>query len=185
LRARGHSDQLLAADLIVTCLEGVPNLITREVFDRRRLKQRDRPVLALDLSVPRAIEPRVGELDNLLLYDMDDLAAVVERNQSDRQRALEETSGILVAEVHKYLALRSYAAVAPSLSGLRTRFETLREVVLDEVVGARSSPEQMRLAHELTRRLLDAALAEVKESFRKARSEEELEREYRRYMEGL
>lgn len=178
-------EEVPRADLLVTCLEGVPNLITQALFDRRRLNQRDRPMLALDLSVPRAIDPRAGELDNLLLYDMDDLAAVVERNQVDRERAVEETSGILVAEVHKYLSLRSYAAVAPSLSGLRTRFESLREMVLDEIAGARSSSDQMRLAHELTRRLLDAALAEVKDSFRKARSEEELEREYRRYLEGL
>ncbi|WP_419191952.1 glutamyl-tRNA reductase [Engelhardtia mirabilis] len=178
-------EQIARADLVFVCVDGGGHVITREMVAATRPKRRDRPLLIVDLSVPRGVEPKVAELRGLLYYDLDDLAAVVEKNRLERQRASDATSNILVAEVHKFLSLRSYAAAAPAIAQMRERFELVRDAVIDESVGETSTPEQMRLAHELTRRLLDVALGQVKESIRHVRSAEDLESEYRRFLDQL
>ncbi|MBI1382973.1 MAG: glutamyl-tRNA reductase [Planctomycetaceae bacterium] len=168
-------------DLVVACVDGAGKLIGADQFPRR-MQTRDRPLLAIDLSVPRAIDAAVAKRSGLLYYDLDDLARVVDRNQQERIRATAGSHEILVAEVHKYLSLRSYAAAAPSIAELRARFDELREATLDEVLGAQSTPEDVRLAHELTRRLMDATLAHLKDTFKRARRPEDLDREYQRYL---
>jgi glutamyl-tRNA reductase len=172
-------------DLLVACIEAETPTIDLGSFDARSLRRRDRPLLVIDLSVPRAVAPGVAELDNLLLYDLDALQEVVQRNLSGRNEASDSSAGILVGELHKFLALRTYASFSPAIAAMREQFERSRDEVLDAVSGAQSSPESVRLAHELTKKLLDVALDSMKQGARHARSEESLSDEYRRFLENL
>jgi hypothetical protein len=83
--------------------------------------------------------------------------------------------------------LRELCPAAAFLCGvlLRERFEKARDEVLDQVAGAKSSPDAVRLAHELTKKQLDIALDSMKQGARQTRSEESLEDEYRRFLENL
>ena len=176
---------LSESDVVVTCIEGAGSEVAADLFDRRALRRRDRPVLAIDLSVPRAIERAVAKLPNVLLYDLDDLQKVVARNREGRGQALEESSGILVAELHKFLALRAYASFTPAITAMRERFEKVRDEVLDSVAGARSDKRDLQIAHEMCRKLLDVALDQMKEGARATSSEDAVQREYRRFLAGL
>ena len=173
------------SDVVVTCIEGTGSEVGVEAFDRRALRRRDRPLLAIDLSVPRAIDRRVAKLPNVLLYDLDDLQRVVATNRVGRDDALEESSGILVAELHKFLALRAYASFTPAITAMRERFEKVRDEVLDSVAGARSDKKDLQLAHEMCRKLLDVALDQMKEGARATSSEDAIHREYRRFLASL
>lgn len=179
------SDATGTADLLVACVEAGEFAVTPAHFDRRALRRRDRPMLVIDLSIPRAVDPRVAELANVLLYDLDDLAKVVHENERVRTLAVEGTAEILVAELHKFLAGRAYAALSPAITAMRRRFEEVREQALDAVAGSRDDERSVALANELTKRLLDVALTEVKEGVRSARSEVALEREYARFLDLL
>jgi glutamyl-tRNA reductase len=186
--ARSHGlDELrgsiAASDLVVACVDGASARIDEELFERRELKKRDRPMLVIDLSVPRAVAPEVAKLPNLLLYDLDDLGRVVAENKKGREGAADGSSEIVVAELHKFLALRTYAAFSPVIAEMRGRFEEAREELLDKIAGARSDPKEVQLAHELTKKLLDIAMNQLKEGARTTRSEEALVREYRRFLE--
>jgi len=172
-------------DMLVACIEAETPTIGIDAFDERNLRRRDRPLLVIDLSVPRAVAPGVAELDNLILYDLDVLQEVVQKNLSGRGEAGDSSAGILVGELHKFLALRTYAAFSPAIAAMREQFERSRDEVLDQVSGAQSSPESVRLAHELTKKLLDVALDSMKQGARHARSEESLSDEYRRFLENL
>ncbi|MEY2784730.1 MAG: hypothetical protein RL277_934 [Planctomycetota bacterium] len=173
------------ADLVVSCVEAETPLVTPASFDRKLLSRRDRPMVVIDLSVPRSVAREVRELDNLLVYDMDDLQRVVEENLRLRGDAGDATSSILIAELHKFLALRTYASFTPAIAAMRERFQSVREEVLDNLTHGKAAPESIQIAHELTKRLLDAALDSMKEGARNARSEESLDREYRRFLENL
>jgi glutamyl-tRNA reductase len=173
------------SDVVVTCVEGAPVQLDEQAFDPRALRKRDRPLLAIDLSVPRAIDPAVARLPNVLLYDLADLQKVVQANREGRAEAIEGTAEILVSELHKFLALRAYASFSPAISAMRERFERVREEVLDAVAGARTDRKDIEIAHELARRLLDVALDQMKEGARATSSEEVLDREYRRFLESL
>lgn len=180
------AEQIARADLVVACVEaGSPPVDTRH-FDKRAVSRRDKPLLVLDLSVPRAVAPEVATLDaNLLVYDLDDLQRIVRENERGRADAAEGTTAILVAEIHKYLTSRTYSAFTPAIADLRRRFEEIRESTLDAHAGARNDPREVQLAHELTKRLLDAALEQMKASARSVRSEEALQAEYRRFLDNL
>lgn len=172
-------------DLIVACVEGQSAFIDASLFDRRTIKRRDKPLLVIDLSVPRAVAAEVAKIDsNVFVYDLDDLSRVVNENEKGRRLSADDTNEILVTELHKFLSLRTYASFSPAIAVLRERFEKMREDTLDAVSGARSDPKDVQLAHELTRKLLDIALDQMKESARHTRSEEALEREYRRFLEN-
>ncbi len=172
------------ADLVFACVEG--GVIIEEAhLCHLRLARRDRPYLAVDLSVPRAIDPRLARLDNLFLYDLDDLTNVIQQNREMREAALMESTGILVGEVHKFLSLRRQADAAPLFRELGERFDALRDEVLDEICGEHSDEVQMRLAHELTKRLSDAAYRTLKQSLRSPTSSASLEAEFRLYRESL
>jgi glutamyl-tRNA reductase len=173
------------ADLVVTCVEGLSVSIDAQLLDVRVLRKRDRPLLAIDLSVPRAIDPGLAKLPNVLLYDLDDLQRVVHANRKGRDVAIEGTAEILVSELHKFLSLRAYASFTPAIAAMRERFERVREDVLDSVAGSRTDKKDIEIAHELTRRLLDVALVQMKEGARATSSEETLDREYQRFLQGL
>lgn len=179
-------ERIARADVVVACVEAGSPPIEARHFDRRAVSRRDKPLLVLDLSVPRAVAADVAKLDqNLLVYDLDDLQRVVRENERGRVDAVEGTTAILVAEIHKYLTSRTYSAFTPAIADLRRRFDEIRESTLDAHAGARSEPRDVQLAHELTKRLLDAALEQMKAGARSVRSEEALEIEYRRFLDNL
>ena len=177
------ADFLPKADVVFVCLDNSPNLVGVDAFDKKRLGRRDRPLVMVDLSVPRAVDPAVAKLKNVISYDMDDLAQVVESNRAERQQASEEAAPILLAEVHKFMSLRTYASFSPAIGRMRESFDKVREQELDEVAGDHASPEMVKLAHRLTRHLLDVALDQLKERAREAIEAETIDRAYQRFLE--
>lgn len=173
--------ELTSCDLVAVCVDGA-RVIHADHFKRAKLARRDAPLVALDLSVPRAIDPDASKLDGLLVYDLDDLATVVAQNRRGREQATEETSSMLLAEVAKYLARRRVARAAPVLSGLSERFDEVRRRFLAES-GIEGDDAANRLADELARRLLDAAFGAVKSGLREGAADEALDRAYRSYLE--
>jgi glutamyl-tRNA reductase len=169
------------ADVVVTCLDDAAGLIGPAAFDERSLRRRDRPTLVIDLSVPRAVQESVRDIDGVLLYDVDDLQPVVERNRRQRGDARAEADAILVGEVHKCLALRTYASFSPAIADLRSGFEAVREEVLDRVASGKATARELELAHALAKQLLDLSLAQMKEGARASRSEAALDRIYQRH----
>jgi glutamyl-tRNA reductase len=185
-RARPLDDLMPAisdTNMIIACVEGTTHLIGAEHFDRKVLSRRDRPLLVIDLSVPRAVDDAVRSIDNVLLYDLDHLQPVVAKNLKGRHEAAAESSSILVAEVHKFLSLRTFADFTPAITELRVRFEQGREEALDKIAGEHANAREIELAHEVTRRLMDVALAQMKDSARRTRSQEALDWEYQRFLD--
>ncbi|MEC8496075.1 MAG: glutamyl-tRNA reductase [Planctomycetota bacterium] len=179
-------DALLdAADIGVVCVDGAADLIGVNTFDRRKLGRRDQPLVLLDLSVPRAVQPDVGELDGVLLYDLDALLPIVEQNRSGRAQAMEDVGTILVSEVHKFLSLRMYANFSPAIEELKDLFDREREGLLDRVTGGQATPRELELAHAMEKKFLWLALEQMKQGARHTRSEEALDRAYRRFIDEL
>ncbi|MFT5284012.1 MAG: glutamyl-tRNA reductase [Planctomycetota bacterium] len=174
-----------SADMIVLCLDGAPNLLDLDKFDKRELKHRDRPLLIVDLSIPRVTSEAVADLEGILYYDMDDVSRVLAENQIERKAASDSASSMLVSEVHKYVSQQTYASFSPAINKLRSRFVEVADEVMDDVIGESASPEMMRLAAELSRRLLDVSLSQMKESARHAQPEEALSHEYRQFLDNL
>ena len=130
-----------------------------------------RPLLVVDVAVPRDVDPAVGRLDNVTLLDMDDLRAFAEAGVAGRRREVVHVREIIAEEVLRYQDEASARSVVPLVTALRDRAEELRQAELDryrrrldglderqrETVEAITRGVVNKLLHEPTIRLKDAA----------------------------
>ena len=98
-------EQNLPSVDVLLCSTGAGNYLLhpaqiRQALDRRR----NRPVLLIDISVPRNLDPAIGRLDNVFLFDIDDLASIAEANQQERQREAQRAEALIEVEVERFMA---------------------------------------------------------------------------------
>jgi glutamyl-tRNA reductase len=169
-------------DVVVACVEAPEPVLRARDLASIRWPQRDLPKIFVDLSVPRAIEPEVSGLNDAFVFDLDALQAVVTQHLGDRLAEVERAERIVLEEARKFLALRVYAALSPSVTELAERFERARRDWAEAHRG-RGSQDLDAASEELSRHLLAIALSQMKAGARRTQSEIALERSWRRYRE--
>jgi len=119
-------DLLLAsADVVLTCTGA-----ERPILDGRRMKavmkrRKYRPLFLVDIAVPRDVEPSVAEIDNVYLYNVDDLEAVSAEHLANRQSEAKKAEALVEATVREALARDKAAAIGPTLKAVRDRAEAV------------------------------------------------------------
>ncbi|MGH9934605.1 MAG: glutamyl-tRNA reductase, partial [Blastocatellia bacterium] len=89
---------------ILICSTGAPNYLIRSDHVRRALeRRRNSPMLLVDISVPRNIDPEIGRLDNAFLFDIDDLESIAEANRAERKREALRAEEIIEAEAEQFV----------------------------------------------------------------------------------
>ncbi len=153
-------DRLLPEhDLLVACTASGQAVVTHAMLNQALTRRRRRPLFALDLSVPRNIEPKASELKDLFLYTIDDLHGIIEKNQQKRQDSLRQAMTLIESEVmafERWLHLHDSSA---TLKQLRQRAQIERDILLEQAraqIAAGRSPEDVlqRFGHRLVNRLL-------------------------------
>src|ERR687890_1448176 len=134
----GALEETLAQADIVICSTGAREyIITPELAERARAARKNRPAFFIDISVPRNVDPAVARLDNLFVFDVDDLEAVVASNIREREREAERAELIVESEVMQFQqALRSLD-LGPTVAALRGK--------LDEIARAELKRQRNRL----------------------------------------
>jgi len=143
---------------ILIASSGAPFYILRKDQMRRVLEvRRNRPVFLIDIAVPRNIEPAVNELDNVFLYDIDDLQRVVDANLGERRRRAELAERIIAEETERLLARLKTREVVPTIVGLQEQLEQIRqaEIARHRARLAGLTPEQEEALDSLTRSILN------------------------------
>ncbi len=143
---------LVDADVVISCTGAQRHLITREDVQAAMKKRRGKPMFLIDISVPRNIEPRAGELESVYLYDIDDLQAVVDRNLGSRKEAARAAEEIVEAEVSQYRITLGGARAAPVVRSLVRKAERVREGEVQRTVekfGDYPEEQQQRLRSAL------------------------------------
>jgi glutamyl-tRNA reductase len=121
---------------IVIASSGAPHyIIVRDDMKKVLEARRNRPMFLIDIAVPRNIEPTVNELDNVFLYDIDDLQKVVETNLKGRMSSAEEAEAIIREEVERMLARLKTREVVPTIVSLQEQLERLRLAELARMRG--------------------------------------------------
>jgi glutamyl-tRNA reductase len=112
---------------IVIASSGAPHyIIIRDDMKKVIEARRNRPMFLIDIAVPRNIEPSINELDNVFLYDIDDLHRVVETNLQGRKESAEEAEAIILEEVERMVVRLKTREVVPTIVGLQDSLEQLR-----------------------------------------------------------
>ncbi len=97
--------------------------------------RRNKPMFLIDIAVPRNIAPNVNEVDNVFLYDIDDLQGVVNANLREREKEAEHAEDIIAQEVDRMLARLKAQEITPAIVSLR---EQLEEIRVAEIAKVRS-----------------------------------------------
>jgi glutamyl-tRNA reductase len=128
-----------------------------------------RPLLLIDLAVPRDIDPSCAEIPGVSLYDIDDLQAVVARNRKVRQAEARKAEGIIEEEIQHFANWLGSLEVLPTIAALRVRATEIADQVLHENDGKweAASPRDLEridaLARAIVNRLLHDPTARLKE----------------------
>ena len=125
-------EQLIDADIVVTSTSSPHHVIDRDALAEVMEARAMRPLLLIDIAVPRDISPGCRELSGVSLYDMDDLQALVERNISGRESEARLAEGVLRAELGRFERWLSSQDVTPTVAAMRARAEEVVERVLAE-----------------------------------------------------
>ena len=143
-------------DLLLTSTGASSLIVEHSALDDVMSVRADRPMLVVDIAVPRDVDPTAGELDGVTLLDMDDLRAFADAGVLERRREVRAVRDIIDEEVARYLDLSTAREVAPLIAALRARGEDLRQGELDRFAARleRLDPEQRELVEAVTRGLL-------------------------------
>lgn len=125
----------------------------RRVIDARK----NRPMFLIDIAVPRNIEPSVNEIDNVFLYDIDDLQRVVETNVGERRKRAEAAERIIADEVERMIARLRARDVVPTIVSLQEQLESWRQAELVRIRGrlGQLTAQQEEAIDALTRGLVN------------------------------
>ncbi len=145
-------------------------MLGREVVAAALRARKGRPLLLIDLAVPRDLDPAINELESCFLYDVDDLEAVVAETLAGRRGEAARAEGLVAAEAERFRDWQASLDVVPTIASLRARAEEIRDSELARVgsrpLGAERrrssrSPSQIvkKLLHLPTVRMKEAAAA--------------------------
>ena len=144
-------------DIVITS-SGAPHyILDKEDMQRVRAARRNKPMFLIDIAVPRNIEPSVNDLDNIFLYDIDDLQEVVNANLRERMKEADHAESLVNEEVDRMLARMKVAEVTPLIVGLQEQLEQIRAAEMDKVRRKFGpfTPEQEAAMEALTRGLIN------------------------------
>jgi len=154
------SDHLHKADIILSTT-GAPRYIIGPAAVSEALRRRkQRPMFFIDIAVPRDIDPAVNDLENVYLYNTDDLQGVVESNLEQRAREAEKAEEIVTDETGRFLAWLSSLEVVPTIVALRSRFEEIVRAEARRTLSAWKYPssEQERRLDAMTSAIISKLL---------------------------
>ena len=136
-------EYLPQADIIISSTASPRHVIHTEHIKNAIKARRGNPMLLIDIAFPRDIDPEIAKIDNVYLYDINDLNKVANSNAEDRKKDIGKCVTIIDKEVAKYMAWVEELKIGPAISQLRNHFHEIGEQELD-----RLRPKLGDIAHE-------------------------------------
>ncbi len=171
------------ADILISSTASAEPVVTFQQVKAAIRARKRRPILALDIAVPRDIEAEVSTLDDVYLYTVDDLDKLVLEGQGNRKAAAIDANRILDDEIARYLSIERSKQVAPIITALRDQGDAIRGVVLeqarrrlaqgadiDEVIEFSTASLLKKLLHNPSVKLREAGESSDDETIRTARA---------------
>jgi glutamyl-tRNA reductase len=158
-------------DMIVTSVASHEPVISRQAIERAMLARSNRSVLLIDLGVPRNVAPDAADLYNVYLYDLDDLAEIVEQNKRARAAEIPRVEAIVEEHIAKFEAWQASVETGVVLGDLRARLLVERETFLRERLATMPhlSDEDRRRVTALMDEMLDRVLLQPAERLKGVR----------------
>lgn len=125
--------EMVRADIIISSTGAPHQILSKADLQEIILQRRNRPIFLIDIAVPRDIDPMANEIDNVYLYDLDDLQGVVQANLRERQREADRAEALIDREVRQFVGWLESLKVVPTIVAMRKKVESIREEELQKV----------------------------------------------------
>ncbi len=165
-------EALAMADLVVSTTGATEPIVTCEQFRAVEALRQPRPLLILDLAVPRDFEPSIADRPDVYLYSVDDLKAACERNRLERDKDVPAAMRIVEQETSRFMNGMYHRAVGPVIEQLRTGWQKPKEEELERLlnklpdIDERAREEIRRSFDRLVNKLLHPPLASLRDESR-------------------
>jgi glutamyl-tRNA reductase len=162
--------QLSEADIVITSTASTEYVITSDMVKKNIRKRRNRPLFFIDIAVPRDVEPKVNDLQNVFLYDIDDLKEVVEENSAQRKQEALMADRIIEEEAIRFGKWLETLDVVPTIVSLKEKIKNIRETELKRSISGLGdlSPSQIRgietLVSSLTEKIINDPILALKKA---------------------
>lgn len=156
------------ADIVLTATGSQRPIIVREDVEAVLGRTRAEPLFIIDVAVPRDVDPAVGEIEQVFLYNVDDLQGIVQENLARRGAEIARAEAIVEEEVARFTAWQRSRRAIPTVVALRQRFEDIRRAELRRLESrlASLSPEERARVDEVTRLIVEKLLLEPTEQLK-------------------
>ena len=176
-RAHPWQDMMQAlarADIVITATGSQRPIISRTDVEDATRKRRTDPLFVIDLAVPRDVDPAVSEIEQVFLYNVDDLQGIVQENLSRRGAEIARAEAIVADELGRFMAWHRSRAAIPTVVALRKRFDDIRRSELQRLEGklAPLTPEARTRLEDVTRLIVEKLLLEPTEQLKALPDEE-------------
>jgi glutamyl-tRNA reductase len=156
----GLAAELENVDILISSTGATGLVLMRDDVKPIMRQRMNRPLFLIDIAVPRDLDPKLNDLDNVYLYDIDNLKDVVEVNKSERNKEADSASRIVDEETIKFQRWLDGMDVTPTIVALRQKADELRQSELDRTLTQLKdlSPKQIKaievLAASITNKML-------------------------------
>lgn len=162
-------EQLHRADIVISSTASQLPLLGKGAVESALKKRKHKPMFMLDIAVPRDIEEQVGELDDVYLYTVDDLHAVIDENKKSRVAAADQAEEIINEGVELFLRHQRALSAVETVKAYRNKAEQLRDLELQKALRSLqtgANPEQVlqQFARNLTNKLIHSPTTVLKEA---------------------
>ncbi|MEW6376415.1 MAG: glutamyl-tRNA reductase [Thermodesulfobacteriota bacterium] len=154
------SQGLRRTDIVISATDAPQYLIRHDQVSKVMKERKQKPIFFIDIADPRDIEPKVGDIENVYLYNIDDLQKVVNDNIQDRNKEAEKAETIVQDEVIKFVNWYRSLDVTPTIVALRKKFEEIRKKELEKTLSLHPdlSDEEKKSLEALTSAIINKIL---------------------------
>jgi glutamyl-tRNA reductase len=161
------------ADIVITSTGATRPIFLREHGQAFLHRRRNRPMIFIDIAVPRDVDPAMNKLEGIFVYDIDDLQAVAAAHLAERGRVAQDAESLIAAEVERFIERQRAVNAAPAIVALQRQAEEIRQAELGRMsarLGSLSA-EQLAAVEALTRGLVNKFLHQPMQALKQAARE--------------
>jgi glutamyl-tRNA reductase len=161
---------LLDSDIVITCTGASTPILSKAQVNAAMPASRTRALFFIDIAVPRDVDPRAAEIEQVFLYNIDDLQAIVRENLQKRGAEVVRAEQIVDEEVEKFVTWHRSRDAVPTIVALRQHFEGIRKSELERLESKMTSlsPDARARVDEITRLLVEKLLLQPTEQLKKS-----------------
>lgn len=151
---------LSEADILISSTGAKDFVVTKEMVAKAEQKRKGKPLFMVDIAVPRDLDPEIATLENVFLYDIDDLEGIVEANLQERQKAAEKILIMIEGEIVQFKQWLNTLGVVPVISALRVKALAIQEETMKSIERKlpHLSEREMKVLNKHTKSIINQLL---------------------------